>query len=171
LKQVIDNSIEIQLHIDVAVDGCTLAFRGSRTATELRVYLNQRRKAIEELRPTATWALKYENTVIPQYEVVGTHAFSLALISDQFYQLCDGIWATGTQLKEHGYFKGLSFQEMVSPDAPNGVWKRKCDDLGIEGGDFSFWAEKDLLILTERINGGYVGSAVMRRVETEYFAQ
>jgi hypothetical protein len=57
---------------------------------------------------------------------------------------------------------------MVSPDAPNGVWKCKYDDLGMEGGDFSFWAEKDLLILTERINGGYVGSVVMRRVETEY---
>jgi hypothetical protein len=49
---VIDNSAEIQLRIDVAVDGYTLTSRGSKPATELRAYFDKRRKAIEELRPT-----------------------------------------------------------------------------------------------------------------------
>jgi hypothetical protein len=51
--------MEIQLHIDVALDGYTLAFRGSKPATELRAYFDKRRKAIEELRPTTTWETDY----------------------------------------------------------------------------------------------------------------
>jgi hypothetical protein len=55
---VIDNSAEIQLGIDVAVDGYTLAFRGSKPAMELCAYFDKRRKAIEELRPTSTWKIE-----------------------------------------------------------------------------------------------------------------
>jgi hypothetical protein len=61
--------MEFQLHIDAAVDGCTLAFRGSKPAVALREYFNKRRKAIEELRPTATWTLEYDDTGTSQYEV------------------------------------------------------------------------------------------------------
>jgi hypothetical protein len=77
--------MEIQLHIDVAVDGCTLAFRGSRPAMALREYFNQRRNSIEELHPTATWSLDYSSTNHMHYEVLETSLhFLLARISHRF---------------------------------------------------------------------------------------
>jgi hypothetical protein len=73
-KQIIDNSAEIQLHVDVAVDGYTLAFRGTKPAAELRTYLDKRRKAIEELRPIATWTLNCSPWNV-HYEVLETHLY------------------------------------------------------------------------------------------------
>jgi hypothetical protein len=55
---------------------------------------------------------------------------------------------------------------MVSPDAPNGAWERKYDDIGIECTGFSFWPEGDMLMLTESTNNGYVLSIVMSRRDT-----
>jgi hypothetical protein len=75
--------MEIQLHIDVAVDGCTLAFRGPRPARELREYLKQRRKAIEELQPTATWTSN-SRTGNEHYEVLETLLHFSCLTSYQF---------------------------------------------------------------------------------------
>jgi hypothetical protein len=76
--------MEIQLHIDVAVDGCTLSFRGSRPAMALREYFNQRRNSIEELHPTATWSLDYSSTDHMHYEVLETslHFLWLEFLTD-----------------------------------------------------------------------------------------
>jgi hypothetical protein len=69
--------MEIQLHIDVAVDGHTLIFRGSTPAMVLRGFFDQRRTAIEELHPTATWQLDCNDTGKVRYEVVKTNRVPL----------------------------------------------------------------------------------------------
>jgi hypothetical protein len=69
-------------------------------------------------------------------------------------QLCDGISAESTPIKDNTNFRSLSIREMVSPDAPKGAWERKYDDLGIECCDVSFWTEGDMLMLMESINNG-----------------
>jgi hypothetical protein len=78
---MIDSSTEIQLHIDVAVDGHMLVFRRSTPAMALRGYFDQRRKEIKELHPTATWQLDCNDTGNARYEVVKAHCFSGSILT------------------------------------------------------------------------------------------
>ncbi|PVG03811.1 hypothetical protein CPB86DRAFT_694419, partial [Serendipita vermifera] len=80
--------------------------------------------------------------------------------------LCDGIWANSSMQKDNEGFRGLYFREMVSPDAPDGAWERKFDDVGMECSDFSSWPGQDLLILMEKVNGGYTRRMHFRTLST-----
>jgi hypothetical protein len=147
------------------VDGYTIAFRGSKPVTELRAYFDRRRKAIEEMHPTAAWMLNC-NTYSVHYEVLETYLQFSWLNFSPSCQLGDGIWARSNPIpgNEYGNFRSLFLQEIVSPDTPNGAWERKYNDLGIECCDVSFWTEGDMLMVTEAINNGYVaGIVVLRR--------
>jgi hypothetical protein len=54
-KQLIDGSIELQLRIDLAIDGYLLGYRGTDPAKDLREFHEKRRKALESMKYIQEW--------------------------------------------------------------------------------------------------------------------
>jgi hypothetical protein len=54
-KQLVDGSIELQLRIDLAIDGYLLGYRGTDPAKDLREFHEKRRKALESMKYTQEW--------------------------------------------------------------------------------------------------------------------
>ncbi|CAG8713245.1 2106_t:CDS:2, partial [Acaulospora colombiana] len=54
-KQIIDGSIELQLRIDLAIDGYLLGYRGLDRAKNVREFHEKRRKALESMKYITSW--------------------------------------------------------------------------------------------------------------------
>lgn len=144
LKDLIEASSELQLIIELAVQGLRLRnytisthhrHRSSSTrapsAVERLNTLRESTHARQTLRPLTTAAIPLEG-----YE----------------YEICEGVF--GHALKDNeGRFRGLEFQKLWIEEDADG--KRECstwrryEDFGIDLADFSFDLSEDVLILVE----------------------
>lgn len=129
---IIDNSIELELRIELAVDGFLLGDRGDMMATDILKLVLERRRAFERIRPRMLWEVK----------VPGANNVQL--------ELSDGVWGLAP-LAEDGTFKKIRFEELVPPDTPGGRWTFSTNDLGIDCCDFSFWLDADALFVIEKL--------------------
>ncbi|PVG03804.1 hypothetical protein CPB86DRAFT_748272 [Serendipita vermifera] len=132
LKELIDNSIELQLRIDLAIDGYLLGHRGTDPAKDVIEFHQKRRKALESLQCFTSWEEPIAVGDMGNFEV------------------CDGIFAqTLTGPANGSGFRTLIYKEVIPPQSRKKRWIRQWDDLGIVVTDFSFWAQGDLQMLME----------------------
>lgn len=52
-------------------------------------------------------------------------------------------------MREDGRFRGIHYEELISPEAPGQRWLLEWHDLGIDVTDFSFCVAEDAQILME----------------------
>jgi hypothetical protein len=52
-------------------------------------------------------------------------------------------------MRENGRFRGIHYEELISPEAPGQRWQLEWHDLGIDVTDFSFCVAEDTQILME----------------------
>lgn len=67
--ELIDNSAELQLRIELAVDGLLLNHRGHIPAHLLLRQVLDRRRALEELKPQQVWSQACSDTGAVNFEV------------------------------------------------------------------------------------------------------
>jgi hypothetical protein len=72
-KQLIDGSIELQLRIDLAIDGYLLGHRGTDPAKNVREFQERRREALENMMYITTWEEPIITTDFGHYEVSSTN--------------------------------------------------------------------------------------------------
>ncbi|CAG8653525.1 11916_t:CDS:2 [Acaulospora colombiana] len=131
-KQLIDNSIELQLRIDLAIDGYLLAHRGTEPAKDVIEFHQKRRKALESMQFFTSWEEPIAVGDMGNFEV------------------CDGIFAqTLTSDTNRENFRALVYKEVIPPQSRKKRWVRTWEDLGIGITDFSFWAQGDFQMLME----------------------
>jgi hypothetical protein len=61
--------VELQLRIDLSIDGYLLAYRGKAPASAVREYAAKRQQALESLQPITYWEDDAGDTEFAQYEV------------------------------------------------------------------------------------------------------
>jgi hypothetical protein len=71
-KQLIDGSIELQLRIDLAIDGYLLGHRGTKPAKDFREFQERRRKALESMKYVKSWDVPVTPGDPGQFEVRNT---------------------------------------------------------------------------------------------------
>ncbi|KAG8755642.1 hypothetical protein FRC14_003790 [Serendipita sp. 396] len=131
LCNIIDASIEIQLRIELAIDGELLIERGDLPASKLRDSLCIKRQMRDELCVHQTQEIQCDNTASTPYEV-----------NSGFFG--HGIHPTDTDL-----FRGVSYTQIASI-LYQGTWQdREWPDLGMDIADLSFDSAQDLQILIE----------------------
>ncbi|PVG03797.1 hypothetical protein CPB86DRAFT_722666 [Serendipita vermifera] len=131
-KQLINGSIELQLRIDLAIDGYLLRHRGNRPAKVVRNFHEKRKGALESMKYVARWEVPFSDQELGQYDI------------------CNGIFAQSLgNRSDGGTFKTLVYKELVSPQSQTKGWTHTWGDLGLLATDFSFWVQGDLQILME----------------------
>ncbi|PVG03799.1 hypothetical protein CPB86DRAFT_306880 [Serendipita vermifera] len=148
-KELVDGSTELQLRIDLAIDGYLLSYRGDHPANDVRAFHEKRRNAIESMKYVATWEEPFPEGDRGQYEVR------------------DGILAQG--LGDHstvGGFKTLVYKELLPPQSRKKPWVHTWKDLGLLPTDFSFWIQGDLQILVESRDNGRCRRVHFRTLST-----
>ncbi|PVG03806.1 hypothetical protein CPB86DRAFT_307073 [Serendipita vermifera] len=129
LQQLIDGSVELQLCIDLAIDGYLLGYRGKTPAKDIRDYHQKRRAHVEEMRYSEVWKVPYQYT--GQFEIF------------------DGILAETMSPNGDKTFRGLRYREIAPPQRKPYAWVKEWEDLGLDIIDFSFWTHGDLQMLIE----------------------
>lgn len=145
LNDLIDTSSELQLIIELAVQGLRLrnytisahhdghqaSAKHAPSAVERLNILRESTQARQTLRPFTTAAIPLEG-----YE----------------YEICEGVF--GHALKDdENRFRGLEFQKLWIEEDADGkkecsTWRR-YEDFGIDLADFSFDLSEDVLVLVE----------------------
>ncbi len=64
-------------------------------------------------------------------------------------QVSDGVWARSPDNRPEGTFRGVYFEELVSPTVEGGRWSISREDTGVDASDLSFWLDADALYLIE----------------------
>lgn len=59
-------------------------------------------------------------------------------------------------MNDEGRFRGIHYEELISPEAPGQRWELEWHDLGMNVTDFSFCVAEDAQILMEMIEDEYV---------------
>jgi hypothetical protein len=72
-KELIDGSIELQLRVDLAIDGYLLGHRGTDPAKNVREFQERRRKALESMKPITSWEEPITPADFGPYEVSSTY--------------------------------------------------------------------------------------------------
>ena len=70
-KELIDASVELQLRIELAVDGYLLNYRGRLPASTLLRQVQAKRDAMEGLKPNWKWSIQCPNTNLVNTEACG----------------------------------------------------------------------------------------------------
>ncbi|PVG03788.1 hypothetical protein CPB86DRAFT_722648 [Serendipita vermifera] len=132
LQQLIDCSSELQLRIELALDGSFLGARGDLSLNALQDYFEKRRAAFETVTPIVSWKEYIEYAGWDQYEI------------------CDGIWAHSVNRNIFTHtFTGILYQELIPPGSGTKPWVLEWRDIGVVISDFSFWIGGDLQYLIE----------------------
>ncbi|PVG03791.1 hypothetical protein CPB86DRAFT_778903 [Serendipita vermifera] len=132
LKNLIDCSVEVQLRIDLAIDGYLLGYRSNISARDVREPHMKRRDALESLRYTACWEEPITRRGLCNYE------------------LCDGVFVeTFPDNRDATAFRSIVYKELVPPNYSEKRWIHTWEHLDIPILDFSFGAHGDLQVLVE----------------------
>lgn len=134
VKELIDNSMELELRIELALDGYLLNHKGDFTASELLSRERAITRAFETFEPTCSWKIDSANTRYDQYEI------------------CDGLWGRSTRRIRLEPFRAMDIVELVPPNWDGAQWHQHWNDLEMNVTDFSFDVSSDLLVLVEYYN-------------------
>ncbi|PVG03798.1 hypothetical protein CPB86DRAFT_722661 [Serendipita vermifera] len=148
-RELVDGSIELQLRIDLAIDGYLLSYRRDHPASDVISFHEKRRNALESLKYVVNWEEPIPEGDRGQYEVR------------------DGILAQG--LGGHqtvGGFRTLVYKELLPPQSRKKPWVHAWKDLGLSAMDFSFWIQGDLQILVESRDNGRCRRVHFRTLST-----
>ncbi|KAG8805797.1 hypothetical protein FRC17_005326, partial [Serendipita sp. 399] len=144
---LIDSSTEIQLHIELAIDGLLLNHRGGLPATKLLGLAQHMRKAWEELDPRWHWNIPCDTRRRLTYEVYGILAYML-------------------QHDDSDGFRGITYQELVPLELKKEPWGQEWKDIGFIAVDFSYNLHDDVQIFMEPRENGSVRRMHFRTIST-----
>jgi len=145
VQELIDQSLETQLSIELASEGLSVAPWDDAPASTLLDRLARSREAWKTLQPTHRETIPLRGDIYLTYEVCG-------------YMFAQGKpIQTGSQLIDDDPFRTrtLEFWEMpIGGTAVEGEcnrgWHRKYEDVGMDFVDFTFDPSQDALILVEK---------------------
>ncbi|KIM26193.1 hypothetical protein M408DRAFT_330752 [Serendipita vermifera MAFF 305830] len=145
---LIDGSIELQVRIELGADGFLLSDHGGMAASELLKLVLERRRAFEEFIPRSYWNVPFKNTQSVRREIL------------------DGVWGRSPDNRPEGTFRGIHFEELVSPTTEGGRWTLDRKDTGVDASDLSFWLDADALYLIEPLDLGQTWRIHFRHLST-----
>jgi hypothetical protein len=79
-KELVDGSIELQLRIDLAVDGYLLGYRGDRPVKDVRDFHEKKRSALESMKYVTSWKERFSKRDLAQYDVRLSYIFEMSTL-------------------------------------------------------------------------------------------
>ncbi|PVG03790.1 hypothetical protein CPB86DRAFT_778901 [Serendipita vermifera] len=133
INDLVDGSTELQLRIDLAIDGCLVRDRGIDSIKKAKKFNDKKKEALENMNYFATWK---------------------EFISRQdrgHFEICDGIFAQSlARDPDSDGFGTLIYRELLPPGPRRkGGWTHTLENLSIPVTTFSFWLQGDLQVLVE----------------------
>ncbi|CAG8672740.1 4689_t:CDS:2, partial [Acaulospora colombiana] len=124
IKQLVDGSTELQLRIDLAIDGCLVRDKGISIVKRAKRFNDKKKEALEDMNYFATWKENISLQDRGHFESLGRDPDS------------DG-------------FGTLVYREILPPESRRKGWAHKLENLIMPVTTFSFWLQGDLHVLIE----------------------